>query len=410
MKSYPISFADIEKAVSLVEEAELTTPAIAAPELSTISGADVYLKLENLQPTGSFKVRGAINKLRGLEDHEKGAGVVAMSAGNHAQGVAYHAQRLQIPATIVMPRHTPFTKVDRTERLGAEVILEGGNLIESRMFADELVRKEGLIFVHPYDDPKIIAGQGTIGIEFLAQCPDLDSLIVPIGGGGLISGILLAVCELNPGIEIYGVEAAQYPSMQNILQSVEDECGGHTVAEGIDVKAAGQITREIIGDLVSEIFLADENALENAMQLCLREQRIVVEGAGAAPLAALLDNRDRFKGKKVGLIISGGNVDARLLSTVLLRGLVRDGRLIQLRLSIADEPGQLSGLTEIIGDEGGNILEVSHQRLFYDVPVKSTDVDISLETRDAGHVRNIVDALEKAGYPNRLLSSSSDEG
>ncbi len=410
MSIYPVSFTAIKNASSTIADAGLATPSVAAPELSNICGSDVFLKLENLQPTGSFKVRGALNKMLAVTKTEKVAGVVAMSAGNHAQGVAYHAQRLGIPATIVMPRLTPFTKVNRTERLGAKVVLEGETLGESRLHADDLAQRDGLVFIHPYDDPEIIAGQGTVGIEFLNQCPDLEALIVPIGGGGLISGISVAVREIKPEIEIYGVEAALYPSMRNIIRGTDDICGGQTVAEGIAVKAAGEITRNIIRDLVDDIFLADENALEQAMQLCMREQRIVVEGAGAAPLAALQTNRKRFAGKKVGLVISGGNVDARLLSTVLLRGLVRDGRLIRLRLSIADEPGQLSGLTEIIGEKGGNIVEVSHQRLFYDVPVKSTDVDISLETRDADHVKEVIEALESAGYPTRLLSSSADEG
>lgn len=410
MKSDPISYNDIIKANSNIRDASLITPAVNSPELSAISDSMVHLKLENLQPTGSFKVRGAINKLLSLTDTEKKTGVVAMSAGNHAQGVAYHAQRLGIPATIIMPLQTPFTKINRTERLGAKVVLEGDSLNDSRRYADELSQRDGLIFVHPYDDEKIIAGQGTVALEFLDQFPDLEVIIVPIGGGGLISGIAIAAHQINPNIEIYGVEAASYPSMRNIIRGLEDKCGGNTVAEGIAVKAAGQLTRKIVDDHVAEIFLAEESAMEQAMQFFLREQRIVVEGAGAAPLAALLANKDKFSGKNIGLIVSGGNVDARLLSTVLLRGLVRDGRLIRLRLSIADQPGQLSRLTEIIGDQGGNIVEVSHQRLFYDVPVKSTEVDISLETRDGEHVREIIDALEEAKYPTRLLSSSADEG
>jgi len=401
-----ITFERIEMFQKVVSEAGLNTPAIYSPEISQICGTEIFLKLENLQPTGSFKVRGALLKLSGLDEDERARGVVAMSAGNHAQGVAYHAQNLGIPATIVMPTNTPFTKINRTESLGAKVILVGESLSDSQEEADRLSKSDGLTFVHPYDDPDIISGQGTIALEFIDAYPDLDTIVVPIGGGGLIAGISIAAKSRNPNIEIFGVEAAQYASMKATLAGEEIELGGPTVAEGIAVKAAGHLTRKIIAEHVQDIFVADEADLESAMQIYLREQRIVVEGAGAAPLAAVIAHTAAFEGKKIGLIVSGGNVDSRLLSSVLLRGLVREGKLVRLRIEIADEPGRLSGLTEIIGNHGGNIVEVLHQRLFYDVPLKSTEVDVTMETRDQNHVTEIQTALVKAGYPSRLLSDS----
>jgi threonine dehydratase len=393
-----ITFERIEMFQKVVSEAGLNTPAIYSPEISQICGTEIFLKLENLQPTGSFKVRGALLKLSGLDEDERARGVVAMSAGNHAQGVAYHAQNLGIPATIVMPTNTPFTKINRTESLGAKVILVGESLSDSQEEADRLSKSDGLTFVHPYDDPDIISGQGTIALEFIDAYPDLDTIVVPIGGGGLIAGISIAAKSRNPNIEIFGVEAAQYASMKATLAGEEIELGGPTVAEGIAVKAAGHLTRKIIAEHVQDIFVADEADLESAMQIYLREQRIVVEGAGAAPLAAVIAHTAAFEGKKVGLIVSGGNVDSRLLSSVLLRGLVREGKLVRLRIEIADEPGRLSGLTEIIGNHGGNIVEVLHQRLFYDVPLKSTEVDVTMETRDQNHVTEIQTALVRAGY------------
>ena len=404
-----IRYEDIVSAGETVQEAGLTTPSLRSQSLSDLCDTDIWLKLENLQPTGSFKVRGALIKLLSLDEAARKAGVIAMSAGNHAQGVAYHAKQLGIPATIVMPRNTPFTKISRTEQLGAKVVLNGETLSESQSVADEIAQSESLTFVHPYDDPAIIAGQGTAALEFLAAHPDLDVLVVPIGGGGLISGIALAAKAIKPEIDIIGVEAARYPSMFNAVRMEDLACGGQTVAEGIAVKAAGEITRRIISELVSDLILIDEDQLEEAMQIYLRRQNLVVEGAGAATLAAVLQDKERFSGRSIGLIVSGGNADSRLLSSVLLRGLVREGRLVRIRIEISDEPGALSNLTETIGAHGGNIVEVMHQRLFYDISVKSTDVDISLETRDRGHVQEIIGALTDAGYPTRLLSSTADE-
>jgi threonine dehydratase len=408
--SLPVSLADIRRAAAVLDGAVLRTPAVAAPALSALTGAEVFLKLETLHPTGSFKERGALNKLASLDPAQRAAGVIAMSAGNHAQGVAYHARRLGIPATIVMPEGTPFTKVERTEGYGARVVLRGAGLSEARQAADEIAAAEGLTFVHPYDDPRIIAGQGTIALEFLADQPGLEALIVPIGGGGLISGIAIAAKALNPAIEIIGVQAACYPSMLHALGRCPAPDGGQTIAEGIAVKEPGKLTRAIIGALVDDILLVDEAALERAVALLLDIEKLVVEGAGAAALAALLVHPERFRGRRVGLVLCGGNIDARLLSSILMRGLVRAGRLVRLRIEISDIPGALARVAGIIGQEGGNIVEIYHQRLFQDVPVKQAEVDAVVETRNPGHVGEIMTALSTAGFPTRLLSSSTVKG
>ncbi len=406
MTEKTIGIQNITAKHEVIMAAGLTTPTIFSPEISGLCDAEIYLKLENLQPTGSFKVRGALLRLTNLDAESRVRGVVAMSAGNHAQGVAYHAQKLGVPATIIMPSNTPFTKVSRTERLGAKVILAGENLNDSQLEADRLAKSDGLTLIHPYDDLDVITGQGTIALELLDTQPDLDAIVVPIGGGGLISGISIAAKATNADVNIFGVEAQQYASMKATIAGLDANCGGQTVAEGIAVKSAGQLTRKYVQKHVADIFLAAEHKIEEAMQIFLREQRLVVEGAGAAPLAAVLNNRSLFNGKKVGLIVSGGNVDSRLLSSVLLRGLVREGKLVRLRIEIVDEPGRLSDLTEVIGASGGNIVEVNHQRLFFDVPLKSTEVDVTMETRDQKHVKEIQLALNKAGYPSLLLSES----
>jgi len=384
--------------------------------LSELSGANVLLKLENLQPTGSFKVRGAWNKMAGLGNDERKAGVVAASAGNHAQGVAYHARTLAIPATIVMPENTPFTKVSRTEAFGASVILEGESLYESEAHARTLADGEGRQFIHPYDDEKIIAGQGTIGLELLAECPEMEAVIVPIGGGGLIGGIATAVKASMPETEVFGVEAELYPSMSRAMSrelaggaSGADKKNdwGQTVADGIAVKAPGALTRPIVEALVTEVFLESEMALERAVQTYHEGPRLVVEGAGAASLAALMDNRQRFQGKTVVLLVSGGNIDSRLVSSILMRGLVRAGQMVRLRTEITDQPGALARVTGLVGECGGNIVEVHHRRLFYDLPVKQADVDIIVETMDRDHVREIIEKLNEAGFQTRLLGSTS---
>jgi threonine dehydratase len=411
-KLLPVSFADIQQAAATIKGEVLRTPAIAAPALSLLTGAELVLKLETLHPTGSFKERGALNKLKSLTPEQRSAGVIAMSAGNHAQGVAYHARRLGIPATIVMPEGTPFTKVERTAAHGATVVLRGAGLGEARQEAAAIAAARGLAFVHPYDDRAIIAGQGTVALELLADHPDLDVIIVPIGGGGLISGIAVAAESLSPSIEIIGVQAALYPSMRQALSgngAQAEARGSQTIAEGIAVKEPGMLTKAICAALVSDIVLAEESAIERAIEILLEDQKLVVEGAGAAGLAALLSDPERFRGRKVALVLCGGNIDARLLSSILMRGLVRAGKLVRLRVEISDSPGVLAKITRIIGDKGGNIVEITHQRLFYDVSVKLAEVDAVVETRNRSHVAEIVAALDEAGFRTRLLSSTAVE-
>jgi threonine dehydratase len=404
-----VTLDDIRQAAAALAGEVMRTPALRSPSLSALSGADVVLKLETMHPTGSFKERGALTKLKSLDERQRRAGVIAMSAGNHAQGVAFHARRLGIPATIVMPEGTPFTKVERTEAHGARVVLRGEGLTEARQAAQEIAAAEGLILVHPYDDPDIIAGQGTIAIELLEDFPELDAIIVPIGGGGIISGIAVAAKALKPGIEIVGVEARQYPSMHHAMRGLEAPKGGQTIAEGIAVKEPGKLTREIVKALVADIVLVDERQLECAIETLLDTQKLVVEGAGAAPLAALLAEPGRFRGRQVALILCGGNIDARIVSSILMRGLVRAGRLVRIRVEISDAPGVLAKIARIIGEKGGNIVEIYHQRLFHDVPVKLAEVDAVLETRNPGHVGEIIATLTDAGFPTRLLSNTAVE-
>ena len=383
------------------------TPMIRAPALSELAGAGLWLKLENMQHTGSFKPRGALNKLRQLSAAEAAGGIIACSAGNHAQGVAYFAGRLGIAATIVMPDDTPFTKVERTRALGATIVLEGETLAESELSARALGEREGLAFVHPYDDPHIIAGQGTIAIEMLRDAPDLDVIVAPIGGGGLISGIAIAAKAIRPEAEIIGVEAATYPSMTAALAGRKPTFGGATVAEGIAVKVPGKLTRPIIEQLVADVIVLDEDALERAVEALARQGHIVAEGAGAAALGAVLQMPERFRNRRVGLVISGGNIDPRLLASVLLRGLVRDGQLIRLRVLITDSPGTLARVSQIIGDNGGNIVDIIHHRLFYDIPVKQADLDVVVETRSRDHGGEIIGRLEQGGFPTRLLGGTA---
>jgi threonine dehydratase len=405
MNDLPVSINAVREAAAAIAGAVARTPLIAAPALSELAGAEIHLKLENLHRTGSFKERGALNKLLALDPAQRRAGVVAMSAGNHAQGVAYHAHRLDIPATIVMPEGTPFIKIDRTEAFGATVMLEGDSLVAAREAADRLAREKGLVPVHPYDDPRVIAGQGTIGLELLADRPDLDTLVVPIGGGGLISGISVAVKALNPEIDVIGVQSALYPSMYGLLHGEKPEppAAPATLAEGIAVKEPGRLTRKIVAALVSEIRLVDEAMLEGAIETLLERQKLVVEGAGAAGLAAVLAAPERFRGRRVGIVISGGNMDARLLASILMRGLVREGRLVRLRCELPDVPGALSRLSGVIGKHSGNIVEVHHQRLFHDTSVKRAELDVVVETQNRRHVEVLIGALVAAGFPTHLL-------
>ncbi len=410
MTALPVTIADIRSAAATLEGAVAHTPTIRAAALSELAGCEVYLKLETMQSTGSFKERGALNKLLTLDATERRAGVVAMSAGNHAQGVAYHARRLGIPATIVMPAGTPFTKIDRTEALGARVVLRGESLVEAREAADRLARETGLVPVHPYDDPAVIAGQGTVALEMLADEPGLEILLVPVGGGGLISGVAVAAKALSPRIEIVGVQSALYPSMYRVLRDIDPglPIEGTTLAEGIAVKEPGQLTRRIVGALVGAVQLVTERQLEAAVELLIERQKLIVEGAGAAGVAALLAEPERFRGRKVGIVLTGGNIDARLLASLLMRGLVRSGRLVRLRSELPDIPGVLSRVAGVIGGLGGNIVEVHHQRLFHDTSVKRAELDVVVETQNRRHVATIIDALVAAGFPTRLLSASED--
>lgn len=401
-----ITIDDIRKAAELLQGHVLRTPAISSPGLSKLTGADVYLKLENQQVTGSFKTRGSYVRMTALSEAERKAGVVAASAGNHAQGVGYHAERLGIPATIYMPANTPFTKVARTEALGAKVILEGESVAESRLLAVKAAEAEGKIFIHPYDDPHVIAGQGTATLEFLEDVPDMDALIVPIGGGGLAAGACIAAKAHNPDLEIVGAQADAYPSMFQAFNGEPPHGSGATLADGIAVKEPGDLTTPILKAHMPTVEVINESVIERAVQTLVDVQRLIVEGSGAVPLAVLLDQTERFKGKKVGLMVSGGNIDSRLLSSVMMRGLVREGRLAKLRISLIDMPGALAVVSGIIGSKGGNIVDVLHQRMFRDVPVKEADVDIAIETIDAGHVREIIEALEAQGFGTRLLSDT----
>ncbi len=402
-----VGIEDIRTAAKSIEGEVVRTPLVAAPRLSQTLGCEISLKLENLQFTGSFKDRGALNKLKSLSAAEAGRGVIAMSAGNHAQGVAHHAQRLGIPATIVMPEFAPFTKVERTRSFGARVVLEGDTIDAAAEAARRIQQEEGLAFIHPYDDPMIVAGQGTIGLEMLADRPDLEFIVVPIGGGGIISGIAMAAKALNPEIRILGVEAELYPSMYQALNDLSPSAGGTTLADGIAVKTPGGLTKAIVADLVDEILLVDEPGFEAAVQLLVEEQKLVAEGAGAAGIAAILKYPERFAGRRVATVICGGNIDVRLLASVLTRGLIRDGRLVKLRVEIVDRPGMLARISECIGRTGGNIIEVHHQRMFSDVPAKQADLDIMVETRNPAHVDEIVTLLKAQGLPTRIVSSRS---
>jgi len=410
MTELPVGMTDIRNAEAAIAGAVARTPLVRAATLCELAGCEAYLKLETLQSTGSFKERGALNKLLTLGKSERKTGVVAMSAGNHAQGVAYHARRLGIPATIVMPSATPFTKIDRTEALEATVVLRGESLVEAREAADRLARERGLIPVHPYDDPAVIAGQGTIALEMLADEPELDMLVVPVGGGGLISGIAVAAKALSPRIEVIGVQSALYPSMYRVLRGIDPglPSEGTTLAEGIAVKEPGQLTRRIVAALVGAVQLVTERQLESAVELLIERQKLIVEGAGAAGVAALLAEPERFRGRKVGIVLTGGNIDARLLSSLLMRGLVRSGRLVRLRSELPDLPGVLSRVAGVIGGLGANIVEVHHQRLFHDTSVKRAELDVVVETQNSRHVDTIIDALVASGFPTRLLSASDD--
>ncbi len=405
-----VSFEDIRRAQAQMAGIVVKTPCAKSLTLSRITGAEIYLKFENLQFTGSFKDRGALIKLLQLSGAERAAGVIANSAGNHAQGVAYHAQRLGIPAIIVMPLGTPNIKVRQTRDLGAEIILSGDTVDEAAVSAWQIREEKNLTFIHPYDDAAIIAGQGTIAVEMLEAAPEIDTLVVPIGGGGLIAGNAIAAGAIKPGIEIIGVESQLYPSAYQARHGLANDCGGQTIAEGIAVAQPGKLTPPIIDDLVSDILLLSEQDIERAIDLLITIEKTVTEGAGAAGLAALLAYPDRFRGRVVGLILCGGNIDTRMLSSILMRGLIREGRITRMRVEISDRPGALAKVAQLVGDHGGNILEVQHQRNFPGVPAKLAELDLVLETRDRDHIGEISGGLSAAGYKVRELIDTPDAG
>ena len=403
MTDLPVTLADIQAAAQRICGAVIHTPCLKSVTLSHIVKADVWLKFENLQFTASFKERGALNKLLQLSESERRRGVIAMSAGNHAQGVAYHAKRLGIPATIVMPAFAPNVKVIHTRGHGAKVILAGDTFTEAAQEAERLAECEKLVMIHPYDDPHIIAGQGTIALEMLQDVGELDTLVISVGGGGMISGCAVAARGLKPDLKIIGVESAGYPTLRQLLNNEPAASSGDTIAEGIAVHNIGKLPLVITRELIEKVVVVDEVAIERAIALLLEIEKTVTEGAGAAALAALLCYPDLFKGRKVGLVLSGGNIDTRLLASVLLRGLVRDGRIVRYRVMIGDAPGQLSRVAGIIGKLGGNIVEVQHQRLFGGVVAKATELDITVETRDRSHVCEIANALKSEGCKVNMI-------
>ena len=393
----PVTIDDIRAAAQRISGAVELTPCVHSRTLSRLAGAQVFLKFENLQFTASFKERGALNKLLSLGAAERARGVIAMSAGNHAQAVAYHSARLGIPATIVMPKGSPNTKIKNTQVHGATVVLEGDNLFEAGKHARALAERDNLVFVHPYEDPLIIAGQGTVGLEMLAAVPELDMIVVPVGGGGLISGIATAAKALKPAMRILGVESRNYPSMHQRLAGLPVECGGDTIAEGIAVKDVGASAFAIIRALVEEVLIVEEETIERAVVALIEIEKTVAEGAGAAGLAALLQHRARFAGKRVGILVSGGNIDSRVLASVLMRGLVRDGRLVRLRVTMPDVSGSLAKVAAVIAEAGGNIVEIQHQRIFGTSSVRSPEVEFLVETRDREHTDALLHALQEKG-------------
>ena len=393
-----LSLHDVEQAAGRLQGHLLDTPCVESRTLSQITGAKIYLKFENLQYTASFKERGACNKLAQLTSDERQRGVIAMSAGNHAQGVAYHAQRLGIGAVIVMPRFTPGVKIERTRGFGAEVVLHGNTLDESRTHALTLAAEQGLVFVHPYDDEAIIAGQGTVGLEMMRAVPGLDTLVIAVGGGGLIAGMATAARAINPDIEIIGVQTSRFPAMVNAIKGTDYPQGIRTIAEGIAVGTPGQFTRAIIANLVDDMVLVEEGDIEQAMVMLLEIEKTLVEGAGAAGLAALLKYPERFAGKTVGLVLCGGNIDPLLLAAIIERGMVRAGRLSRIKVSARDIPGSLAKITATVADAGANIDEVHHQRAFTMLSAQNVEIELVVQTRGREHLQQVLAALEQASF------------
>ena len=396
---------DVRSAAAALAGSIVRTPMPHSRLLSELCGdAQVFLKMENLQYTASFKERGALVKLLSLAAEQRRRGVIAMSAGNHALGVAYHAQRLGIPATIVMPKATPFVKIAHTRHFGARVVLHGNSLAEAAVRAHQLAQADDLAFVHPYDDPLIIAGQGTVALEMLEERPDLDALVIPVGGGGLIAGCAVAARALRSDIRIVGVESELYSSMAQAVHQAPSGKGGVTIAEGIAVAVPGRLASTIIAETVDELVTVSDTQIERAIQLLVEIEKTVTEGAGAAALAYVFAHAERFAGQRVGIVLCGGNIDSRLLASVLMRGLVCDGRLVRMRLRLSDAPGELAKLANLIGEAQANIVELSHQRWFHNVPIKMAEVDVVVETRDLAHVQELVERLNRAGFAPSLLS------
>jgi threonine dehydratase len=402
-----VTLADIQAAQRTIAGQVLRTPSLYSPRLSALTGAELCIKYENLQATGSFKERGALNKLSSLSEAERKRGVVAMSAGNHAQALAYHAKRLGIAATIVMPEPTPFVKVAATEAYGARVALFGETIAEAETRAMQFMADDGLVLVHPYDDAQVIAGQGTIGIELLDDDTALDVVVVPIGGGGLISGIATALKAVKPAIEVIGVEASLYPSTWNALRGEDRPCAGSTIAEGIAVKTVGSLTLPIIKKLVTDVVLVTEAHLERAVNAFLTLQKTMAEGAGAAGLAAVLADPDRFRGRRVDLIVCGGNIDPRVAASIMVRELERDDRIVSYRIAIQDRPGTLGAIATLLGKLGANILEVHHRRLFLDMPARGARLDVTVETRDRKHAESIEQKLVSEGYSVQRIDTGA---
>jgi threonine dehydratase len=403
----PVTFDDVAAAARRLTGEIERTPSAHSRTLSHVLGCQTIVKFENLQFIASFKERGALNKLLTLSGEERARGVVAMSAGNHAQAVAYHASRLGIEATIVMPTNTPFVKVQRTQELGATVLLRGAGIAEAEAEACRIVAEEGRVYVHPFNDPAVIAGQGTCALEMLSDNPDLDALVVPVGGGGLLAGMAVVARELRPDIDLVGVQTERYPSMAGHVRGVESVCGGATLAEGIAVPRPGTVTAQIVDALVDDVVTVSEDHIEEGINLLLEIEKVVAEGAGAAGIAAMIEHRGRFAGRRVGTVLTGGNIDPRLLASVIMRGLIRNGRLSRLHIELPDVPGAMAVVSTILGKEGANIVEILHQRMFVDVSAKSAAIEVTLETLDHAHVRRVVAALEAAGYPVRLDSFTS---
>ncbi len=397
-----VTLDDVREAAERIAGAVERTPSARSQTLSDLLGVEVVCKFENLQFTAAFKERGALNKLLSLTPEERRSGVAAMSAGNHAQAVARHATRLGIDATIVMPAQTPFVKVQRTEVLGARVVLHGDGLAEATAECHRIIEAEGRTFVPPYDDPAVIAGQGTVALELLEDHPDLDALMVPTGGGGLLAGMAVVARALRPDMVIVGAQSDRWPAVLAATSGADLVVGGPTIAEGIAVPAPGQLTTRLIRDLVDHILTVSDTSVEEAMNLLLEIEKVVVEGAGAAGIAALLEHPTALAGRRVGVVLSGGNVDPRLLASVIMRGLIRSGRLSRLQVEIPDQPGVLGQVTTVVGRAGANIVEILHQRMFLDVPARSTELEVVVETYDHDHVQRVLAALAEAGFAARV--------